>query len=482
MKQPVEWTPEWQTTFGDLCASRWGFRYKFDDNFSLREVVERAYQASDARSLESFAELLGTLPDSDPEVQAFIGQMVVGETSFFRNKPQFDALQTTILPELFESRHADGTRKIRIWSAGCASGEEPYSIAILIATMLPDWQKWDIRIFATDINPFALRRAQDAIYSDWSFREAGPEGSDAFFMRVSSLRKLEHPCKSMVQFRRQNLATDPIPDEINGLADLDVIFCRNVTIYFGRDLTAVLASKLFEALKPGGWLVVGHTEPDSAIYRQFECVDFPDTVIYRRPGAERPAPRRDSTDTQTPDTPGPRIPLPADPVSQSNDPPVAEPEVPAIETALFLYELHDFRAAYEVLARRATACPTDVIAPHMLAQVSADEKRYDEALYWGFTALQRDAFHVPTLMLMGLVFLETRESDRARELFQQAVFNDAQCPEAHLYLSMAYRELGRPEQERRSRHRAERLAAAVPDTVDGLLPVQRARVHLRDSA
>jgi chemotaxis protein methyltransferase CheR len=471
VKAPIAWDDRWQEAFRELCSSRWGFRYKPDDAFTLRDLVDRAYQASDLESVDAFYALLQSLTDTSPEVQAFIGQMVVGETSFFRNQPQFSALAVQVFPDLIEERRRIGDRRLRIWSAGCASGEEPYSVAILLALLLEDWQAWDIKIIGTDINPFALRRASEALYSEWSFREADPEIVAKFFTPVSRLRRLDHPCKKMVSFRRQNLATDPIPDPESGIADLDVILCRNVTIYFYKELTARLAAGFFEALKPGGWLVVGHTEPDTSVYAPFEAHEFPDTILYRRPPPEplvaaAPVPARSGSGPLTPS--GEEEPLP---------PPKP---APTLADALAAYDAHDLALAYEVLVLVSQLQPRSPDAPHLLAQVSADEKRYDEAVYWAVTALQRDGFHVPTLLLLGLVFLERDDPERAKVQFQQAIFNDPTAPEAHLYMSMAQRALGRTELADRSRERAARLARDPRRTGEPLLPVQRPRRYLAE--
>lgn len=469
MKQPFAWSDTWNDVFRRICASRWGFYYKPDDPFTLRHTIERAYQASAAGSIEAFAALLEDLPDTAPDVQAFIAQMVVGETSFFRNRAQFAALAEYVLPELVHARRSSGHLSLNAWSAGCASGEEPYSIAILLTLLLDDWRDWRIRIHATDINPFALRRAKDALYSDWSFREVEPEIVATYFTRVSKLRKLTHPCKELVTFRRQNLATDRIPDAAHGLSNLDLIFCRNVTIYFDRALTARVVGSLFDALAPGGWLVVGHTEPDTVLFSRFESHEFPDTILYRRPEAAlaRAMPR--------PAAPAPAV---APPIPRRPTGPLPRQTAPTLEDAVTAYEANDLSAAYELLFVVANRETSDPVAPHLLAQISADAQRYDEALFWSYTALQRDTFHVPTLLLMGLVHLERGEPARAKEQFQHAIFNEPTSPEAHLYLSLAYQTLGHDELAERSRDRAVRLARDAPAPAGALLPVQRARFSI----
>jgi chemotaxis protein methyltransferase CheR len=461
---PLDWNEGLRERFRALCIRRWGFVYRADDVFTLRDIVERAYQASDAPTAAEFLLQLESLPDSDPAVQAFVGRMVVGETSFFRHHEQFDAIAAHVLPELVAERRRSGDLRLRIWSAGCASGEEPYSIAILLATMIEDWRRWDIRIFATDLNPFALRRASEALYSDWSFREADAALVDGFFTRVARLRRLDHPCRSLVTFRRHNLATDPVPDPVHELADLDIVVCRNVTIYFERALTARLAGAFFDALRPGGWLVVGHTEPDAIVYGRYDQLELPDAILYRRPREGRPT-------TAAPERVVGLAPLPPTP---PGSPPVVAPA--RLDDAVGVYEGHDLTSAFELLCDVAGREPSNPVPPHLLAQISADEKRYDEALYWAFTALQCDAFHVPTLMLMGLVFLERGDASRAKSHFKQALYLSPTSPAAHLYLSMAHRALGAEELAARSSARAARLSAAAGAPPPGALPVERARL------
>jgi chemotaxis protein methyltransferase CheR len=463
VKQPFVWSDAWQETFGAVCAARWGFRYRQDDLYTLRNVVERAYQASDVPDLAAFAALLRELPDQDPEIQAFVGQMTVGETSFFRNRPQFDALSTHLLPELVERRREEGVLTLKIWSAGCASGEEPYSLAITLAELLPDWPSWEIRILATDINPYSLRRAQEALYTNWSFREVEPGVVRRYFTKVRGLLRMSHPCAKVVRFMRHNLITDRVPNVEAGLFNFDLIVCRNVTIYFDRETTARLADRFYAALRPEGWLMVGHTEPDIEIYARYDHLDFPDTIIYRRPLIDKQLePRRMSHPEERP----------------AETVPDEVVELPSLDDCLAAYEAGDLASAYELLAVLAQHRGDDPLPTHYLAQIAADERRYDEALYWGFTALQHDPFHVPTLLLMGVLDLEAGKLDRARQHLNQAIFLDPRCPEAHLYLSMVYRSIGDEERSRKSRERARQFAIEQADADAALLPVQRPRRSL----
>lgn len=479
MKAPFTWSDEAHEVVSRMCVSRWGIRFRPGDTHRLRDVAECAYLASNDSDVGHFFERMRALPDDDPEMQAFVSQLVIGETSFFRYRPQFEALRSTILPALIAERRHQRRHVLRIWSAGCSSGEEPYSAAMLVSDLIPDWRDWDIQIFGTDINPYALRRARLARFGDWSFRGVDDVTIASYFRQVGArTRFLVHPCRELVKFFLHNLATDPVPDREHGLSDLDVILCRNVTIYFDESLTQTLADGFRSALTPGGWLLVGHAEPDPAVFSRFEPVEFEETLVYRAPGGAasgeipaRPAP--------TPRTP---IAEPAIPTLVDRSAKGPDPKLPTLVEARAAYDAHDHVGAAELLAAIASRPGADPTATHLLAQLSADEKRYDEALYWAFRTLLIDRFHAPTLMLMALIWLERGEPTHARELLQHAIFNNPRAPEAHLYLSMAHRALANPDQAERSRDRAVRLARAHADEWKGtdLLPVERPRIGLAE--
>ena len=206
--------------------------------------------------------------------------LTIGETYFFRNGAQFAALRERILPDLL-SRRA-GARSLRLWSAGCATGEEPYSLAMTLADSLPADAGWQISVLGTDLNLDFLNRARQASYGQWSFRETTDAQRDRFFSPEGSRWSLRPDIRRMVIFNRLNLATDEYPALINGTMAIDLIFCRNVLIYFNEATIRAVVERLYASLAPGGWLVVGHAEPNVGIFHQFETVNAPGTVLYRK--------------------------------------------------------------------------------------------------------------------------------------------------------------------------------------------------------
>jgi chemotaxis protein methyltransferase CheR len=166
--------------FQDLVREVSGLELPAARRPDLRRAVERSLAATGLADADALhRHLRGAAGRA--ALEAFVGDLTVGETHFFRNRPQFEALERHILPEIIERRRA--TRRLRLWSAACSTGEEPYSLAMLVDRLLPDRSGWDVRILATDINRAALERARRGRYGAWSFREVPAEVASSFFVR-----------------------------------------------------------------------------------------------------------------------------------------------------------------------------------------------------------------------------------------------------------------------------------------------------------
>lgn len=214
-----------------------------------------------------------------------------GETYFFRDHGQIDLLRFRLLPELIERRRA--TKKLRLWSAGCASGEEAYSLAMLMDMVLPVRDGWDIFILGTDIDQTALAKARRGIYGKWSFRLVQPSLQQHYFRPKANEWVLDERIRRMVTFDAVNLVGEPFPG--GDLQDMDLILCRNVFIYLDANTVAAIANKLSAALREGGYLMTGHTELIGHRIRNLHARLFPEGVVHLRggamPAAEPMAPR-----------------------------------------------------------------------------------------------------------------------------------------------------------------------------------------------
>ena len=206
-----------------------------------------------------------------------IDELTVGETYFFREPHQFELIRRQILPELGRRRHPAAT--IQVWSAGCASGEEAYSLAILLEEEgLADRS----RILATDISRAALARARIATYGAWSLRSDQDDLADRYFHYKGSRLVLAGRFRDRVSFARLNLAADNYPSLKTATIAVDLILCRDVLIYFNQATVRKVAGRLLSCLADGGWLITGPSDPPLWDYAPYDTVVTPAGVFYRR--------------------------------------------------------------------------------------------------------------------------------------------------------------------------------------------------------
>ena len=216
------------------------------------------------------------------ELQPLLDEVTIQETHFFRNPPQVRALRRHVLPELVREASTRG-RRIRIWSAGCSTGDEPYTVAMLLRELLPSTAGWDIKVIATDISAGALTAARQATYGARALQLATPDQLARFFVPTADGRHQVRPevCE-LVEFRHANLVRDPPPGD-----GLDLVLCRNVTIYFDRDTTRSLVRRLHGSLRDGGYLFLGHSETLWQVSTDFRLVTLGTgagaAFVYRRP-------------------------------------------------------------------------------------------------------------------------------------------------------------------------------------------------------
>jgi chemotaxis protein methyltransferase CheR len=267
--------------FGSVVARRLGLQFGEAQSGFLEEVLQRRLAAIGASGDAYLGELEAGL--AAPEIAALARELTVGETYFFRNQEQFRALSEIALPQRMQARA--GEKALRILSAGCASGEEAYSIAILTREAIPD-TSWDIAIRAVDINPAALQRAACGRYSSWALRETPPEIQHKWFRADGRELILDETVRARVCFEERNLACED--EALWQPQSFDVVFCRNVTMYFAPEQARALLTRIARALHPGGYLFLGHAETLRTLSEEFHLRHTHGTFYYqRKAGAER---------------------------------------------------------------------------------------------------------------------------------------------------------------------------------------------------
>lgn len=274
-----QFTQELLQQFTQLIANYTGLRFRAQDQPSVSEKIAFRCQELKLSGPEAYYQLLSSYSnDSRREWRQLAELLTIGETYFFRDRGQFSLLRDRLLPELIARNSA--TRSLAIYSAGCSTGEEAYSLAIMLAELLPDWQKWRLYILGTDINQVAIAKAQRGIYGSWSFRTVPPEIQQRYFHQINKHTwQLDDRIRRLVTFRYENLLSHPQ----DNLYSLDLILCRNVFIYFTPDAVATVLNKFCNLLKPGGYLIPGHNELYGHHLGNLVTRVFPESVIYQRP-------------------------------------------------------------------------------------------------------------------------------------------------------------------------------------------------------
>jgi chemotaxis protein methyltransferase CheR len=257
-------------TFGDSK------RYFVD-----RRLIDRM-AATGSDSMRAYMMQLKYQDPAGQELQLLINAMTVNETYFYREEYQFRCLVAAIMPEIVAARMPSEARPIRLWSLPCSTGEEPYSLAIQLLENWPDVNKHDIEISASDIDTSVLRQARAGLYEDRSVQNLPASVKARYFVRGADARwQLNRDLRESVDFFTVNLSDRR--DMARHAGRFDVIFCRNLLIYFDELSRRQAAEALFDALRPGGFLCLGHSESMSRISALFTVRKFPDAIVYQKP-------------------------------------------------------------------------------------------------------------------------------------------------------------------------------------------------------
>jgi chemotaxis protein methyltransferase CheR len=208
---------------------------------------------------EEYARSIAVAADESPMLEHLVTGITVGETYFFRDKNQMELLMTYVLPNIIKNKI--NNKNIRIWSAGCATGEEIYTIAMILAELIPDIEEWTIKLLASDINVISLQRAMAGNYSEWSMRSISEYYKKKYFTQVKNHYHLSKKISEMVDFEFLNLNDNGYPSIFNGTNSQDLILCRNVLIYFDINRINPVMHKLQKSLVPGGYLMLGASDP-----------------------------------------------------------------------------------------------------------------------------------------------------------------------------------------------------------------------------
>jgi chemotaxis protein methyltransferase CheR len=257
-----------------LIEERTGIHF---DESRERFLSTRVREHMHERKYTRVSELLRAVRKTNVEYDSFLERMLTQETSFFRYPAVYEAFEKRVLPELHVSKFWKNPRTLRVWSAGCSTGEEPYSIAITIADSLSFADAWNVEILATDVGKQALKHGETGIYSGRSLASVNEKQLATHFSKVENKFHVKPRLKKMISFAPMNLAA-PVY-----VGRMDLIFCMNVLIYFTEERRRALVQRFYEALEPGGYLFLGHSESISKMPVKFQAIVLGDCILYRKP-------------------------------------------------------------------------------------------------------------------------------------------------------------------------------------------------------
>ncbi len=393
-------------------------------------------------------------------IEVLASHLTVGETYFFREKESLQVLEQQIVPELLRSR-LDGERHLRIWSAGCCTGEEPYSIAMLLDRLMTDAKAWNLTILATDINPQFLRKAAEGVYGEWSFRGTPAWIRERYFKERQDGRfELHSHIRSRVTFSYLNLADDVYPSLVNNTNAMDVIFCRNVLMYFTAERTREVVRNLYRSLVDGGWLIVSPTETSNALFSSFSAVQVPGAVLYRKSTRAEPAdvvPEPANVRRVTP--------------SVSEGPGGAEDLPPYLQPRSLADARDDKQRGVPVASPVIEQRELEQEDGHRHAENArrcANEGKLAEAMEWCERAIAADKLNPAHRYLLATIQQEEGQTEAAVQSLTRALYLDPAFVLAHFGLANIELTLGRQREARR--HFANALAALQTHAREEILP------------
>lgn len=417
---------------------------------------------------EAFTEwLLSSSPPTRSQIEILASHLTIGETYFFREKQVFEILEGRILPGLISARRGDA-RRIRIWSAGCCTGEEPYSIAILLTRMLPDWKNWNLSILATDINPGFLHRASEGIYSPWSFRDCPSWVREGYFRKAGKDRfEIADDIRKMVTFAYHNLVDDSYPSLANQTNAMDVIFCRNVLMYFSEETAKGVASSLSHSLVEGGWLVMSPSESQYVPSASFTAVRFPNAILYRKDSGHRkeieiirvpPDFRHEKTEEPAKAVFDYTAAEDIAPVREIREPLTVEAEetgaddtrAVSCEKARALYEQGRYGAAVQELLTLVSCDPHAVDVLSLLTRAYANQGDLTEALSWCERAIESDKFSPGLHYLRATILQERGAFEEALRSLNRVLYLEPDFVLAHFAMGILNHHQGKVREANRN--------------------------------
>ncbi|MEW6730093.1 MAG: CheR family methyltransferase [Acidobacteriota bacterium] len=441
-----------------LIKARIGLVVSEDRLDQVKEALQEVIVVSGLHSFDAYYHYISQISPSELCFQALVERVTIGETFFFRDHVQIRALRNVVLPELIDRMKLTG-RPINILSAACSTGEEPYSIAILLQELLPGIDRRQCNLIGGDINLNSLSRAIRGRYSKWSFRGVDQKVIDRYFVANTDGYEISHELRSKVKFQYLNLAEE-LP-----FNNLDLILLRNVLIYFTRDFIKKVIERCTRALRDDGWLIVGASELNQEYFSHYQQVDVETTSLYRKSTtAQSSLPQRESLPRKSKRVKAAPI------ASISLSKTVAELTAPVLvqtcqlkeqdsreQIYLAAYESfqnNDLTKAEELLRRLGEE---DTRALLLMAKIAANRGQYTNSEQYCRKYIDLVPDNIEGHYLLGLIHQAENRLEAAAQALRYAIFLDTSFIMGHWNLALVYQKLADRQATRRHLNQVKNL-------------------------
>ena len=424
-----------------------GLAYYQDRDDDLAQRVRRRMENTGLTDLSAYFDRLSS-GTWEEEWDRLIEQLTIGETHFFRHPELFEALRDVVAPTIFYGGR-DG--KVRIWSAACANGAETHSVAMtLYREPRFDPTAWDVSILGTDINREFLLRARRGEYSEWDLRGTSDDVRASCFARGDRLWSVLPEYRKGVEFQYHNLVRHVFPSLAVNLLAFDVILCRNVLMYFERAVVERLVVQMYECLREGGWLLVGHADPSPGLFDIFETVSVPGAVLYRKNSRGQLEPTSPSTAHS--------IRIGSEPLPRRAIPPRAQSTKRTSKP----------RAIQSSAISEPSATTNSPDGDRLtLVRAAADRGDLDGAAKSCAAWIEENPLNAVPYLHLAIVVDQKGEYVRAVELLKKALYLDRRLIVGQYHLGRVAHRLGRDDESLRAYHNSLRL---LDESVENVVP------------
>jgi len=429
-----------------LISLRCGLYFKDHDLKNLEDAVATRMSCCGLLTPAAYYERLLDGVSAEEEFRELLNLLTVNHTYFFRNEAQFQVLKEKILPRLLEYKKKLAFEQrlpkpiLRVWSAGCSTGEEPYSLAIILSEAMADIEDWHVEVVATDASTQVLDHARRGVYSENSVKHVTAEYLQKYFVAPDQLEgrpryEIQEGIKRLVKFGFLNLMDENYP------SGFDIIFCRNVVIYFAPETTRMVMEKFYQSLNEEGHLFIGYSESLQFLGDKFKMIAEDDAIYYSRKTAKMSeqephdgmplAPYIDSIGPSREDLVD-SLPLPAMDTERTE-----EQRVGQIKSAIIAKR---YSQALNVIEQALGENKNSEVVRYLAAEVYLNLGRFDDGRKQLVKILSQNPLSAPGYYLLGCLYLEEGRLSEAKVNLNKAIYLDGSFLLSHFYLAQVYKE------------------------------------------